>query len=251
MPDARDTFAELANALSGIDSKAPKEIEPRHADRFAIHRNNVVHSRVETLRSIFPVVEKLVGTRFFAGLAKAYIERHPLTSPILSKQGEAFAEFIAGFAPAASVPYLTDIARIEWLRLQAYHAEDAIPLPISALAQVSKDRLPGLVIGVHPSLGLVQSNWPVFSIWGDSTGLDPETQVDMSEPQAVAIVRPRLTVETYLLPTDGYAFLAKLADGAALGQAAQAAAELVAEFDLSHHLQALFEIGAVISLDPG
>jgi hypothetical protein len=39
-----------------------------------------------------------------------------------------FPDFIEQFEPASSVPYLADVARLEMLRVRAFHAADADPL---------------------------------------------------------------------------------------------------------------------------
>ena len=250
MQDTPDTCTELVKALNGAPANVPETIAPGDRERFGVHCNNVAHSRITTLRSIFPAAERLVGELFFIGLARAYIEHDPPTSPLLFRYGRGFPEFIAGFTPAASVPYLADVARIEWLRLQAYHAQDATPLAIAVLGQVPEERLPGLVLGLHPSLGLVQSRWPAYSIWAECTEAEAAPPVDMAEAQSIAVLRPELSVETHLLPTGGGVFLAQLAGGTLLGPAAQAAADAVPGFDLSQHLGGVFEIGAVVALDP-
>ena len=45
------------------------------AKRFAVYRNNVAVGLTRALASRFPVVERLVGEEFFAGMARAYIAR--------------------------------------------------------------------------------------------------------------------------------------------------------------------------------
>jgi hypothetical protein len=69
------------------------------AQRFAIYRNNVAVSLVRALAVRFPVTEKIVGEEFFAGMSRAFIERHPPTSPVLIAYGDRFAEFVEGFEP--------------------------------------------------------------------------------------------------------------------------------------------------------
>jgi len=50
---------------------------------------------------------------------------HPRASAraaALAEYGDGFADFLAGFAPAQSLPYLADVARLEWAINAAYHA---------------------------------------------------------------------------------------------------------------------------------
>jgi len=100
--------------------------------RFAVHRNNFVVGLVDALAESFPVTQALVGQAFFRGMARERVLADPPRSPLLTDYALGFADFVAGFAPAAVVPYLADVARIEALRIQAYHAADAVPLPGAA-----------------------------------------------------------------------------------------------------------------------
>ncbi|WNQ37918.1 HvfC/BufC N-terminal domain-containing protein [Bordetella pertussis] len=88
------------------------------AQRYAIYRNNVVASLIQALADTFPVCRELVGADFFHGHAHAYVARRLPRSPVLARYGGAFAAFVAAHAPAASVPYLADMARLEYLRVR-------------------------------------------------------------------------------------------------------------------------------------
>lgn len=248
MSRSRQDREAFGRSLVEPDASAPEQILPNHQARFDVHRNNVSHARIETLRSIFPVVQQLVGQEFFTALARAFIEHAPPTSPLLFRYGGDFADFVSGFPPASSVPYLCDIARIEWLRLQAYHAEDADPLGLVALAEVPPDELPALQLGLHPSLGIVRSRWPVFSIWANSLDPNEEYLVDMDDAQSVLVLRVDLQVQTMPMSDAAARFLNELVHGARLGAAAETTHASVPGFDLGEQLAALFQNNAVVSL---
>ena len=163
--------------------------------------------------------------------------------------GERFGDFLDDFAPAAGVPYLGDVARLEWARLYAYHAADAQPLAIERLAEIPAGDLEAARLRFHPSLRLLTSRFPVASLWAATTGADPSAEVDMKQSEAVAVLRPGFAVDLRVLPQDGYEFLAWLAEGRSLGEAADALVRISASFDLAHHLQGLFQMGAVVSIE--
>src|SRR3546814_9077986 len=87
----------------------------------------------------------------------------PPSSPVLLHYGAEFPDFIASFPPAESLPYLADVARIERAATEAYHECEALPLILSALADVPPDRAPMLRFRLHPSLRLVRSPYPARS----------------------------------------------------------------------------------------
>jgi hypothetical protein len=254
-----DVQASFVEALTKPDLAVPDAIGRRLGRpvkrRFDVYRNNVVAGMTEALRATYPAVEKLVGADFFSASARVYLDQYPARSPLLFRYGEAFGDFLDGFPPALSTPYLGDVARLEWARLRAYHAEDRETLPIDALgrrldAKSAGAANPGdLRFSLHPSLALLRSRWPILSLWAASTGQAASEDVDMKVSEAALVIRPALTVETRQLPTPSFAFMSALMKGETLEQAAAAAVEADAEFDLTTQLQALFALGAVVAIN--
>lgn len=130
--------------------------------RFAVYRNNVQHGLSVALATRFPVIERLVGADFFAATARVFAAQHPPETPVLQDWGEAFPTFLAGFEPAAELPYLADVARLEWLRGRAYHAADA---PAADPAGLAVFRPKTLRLTLAPSVTGFASRWPAVSIW--------------------------------------------------------------------------------------
>ena len=194
------------------------------------------------------MVRRLVGAEFFKAVARAYVAEAPPRSPVLLLYGRSFGTFLDDFPPAARVPYLGDVARLEWARLYAYHAADAAPLEIASLSALPESALGGLRFTLHPSLRLLRSRWPVVSIWAASSDAGTADAVDMDSGQEAAVIRPALTVDLRLLPAGGFDFIADLKDGVTLAEAAERAVDRDAAFELAGHLQGLFEIGAVTAL---
>jgi hypothetical protein len=249
LADSQEAFA---RALRDPGLPAPADIH-RPADalqtrRFNVHRNNFVVSLIEALEATFPAVRKLVGEVFFKGCARAFIDAEPPTSPVLLLYGRGFGDFLDRFEPARSVPYLGDVARLEWARLRSYHAADVAPARIEALAALARADGGDARFMLHPSFALIRSRWPVVTLWSACTGDGPEPDVDMARGEDGIVVRPELTVDTRIAPAGGGTFMARLQAGDTLGQAALIASEETPGFDLAIHLQGLFAIGAVAAV---
>jgi hypothetical protein len=249
VPSLAETQAAFAAALAEPSLPVPAGLRPPAKRRFDVHRNNRAAGLIEVLEASFPAVRRLVGADFFKAAAKAYIRQSPPASPVLLLYGERFGDFLEAFEPAGGVPYLGDVARLEWARLAAYHAVDAAPLSVARLAEVPQASLPALRFTLHPSLHLLFSRWPVASLWAATTGADAGVAVDMKRGEDVAVLRPMLSVELRVLPPGGRAFIAALAAGDTLAAAAEAAVAAAPNSDLAHHLQGLFALGAVTALD--
>jgi hypothetical protein len=163
----------FARALFDAERRAPPSVERASeadaARRFAIYRNNVHASLSAALAARFPVVERLVGADFFRAMALHFVGRHPPRSPVLSTYGAAFPSFIDRFEPAAALPYVGDIARLEWARAVAYHAADDHPFDISTLLSMSPERLHDAILTFHPGTNVILSEYPIVSIWRTNT----------------------------------------------------------------------------------
>jgi hypothetical protein len=250
MPSLSDMQAGFAGALlrpggpvpDGLAS--PHRLAPRR--RFGVYRNNVHASLTVVLRDRFPAVQRLVGAEFFAAMAREFIAMHPPRSTVLMRYGGNFAGFIDGFAPVAGLPYLGDVARLEWARAVALHAADARPLEIEALRRIPPEHVERLIFTLHPSLRILRSEWPVISIW-DANQLEGAAQADLGAGGEDALVlRPGLEVVVHRLPDGGAAFIAALAGGQSLGAAAAEGVAAAPVFALQGNLTALLRCGAVI-----
>jgi len=199
------------------------------AQRFAIHRNNVTVSLIDALADTFPVVQALVGGDFFRALAREFVRTAPPASPVLAWYGEEFPAFVAGFAPAAGVPYLADVARLEYARVLAFHAADAAPVAGAAVAAPLAEpaTLPGLAVRFVPGCALLRSPWAIASLWAAHQGDDEAgalSRIDPATPENALVCRRGLDVEVRALTAGDAAFVAALMAGAVLGDAVVAGA---------------------------
>lgn len=250
----RSDFQEsFASALLDPGLQPPETVQAAAAQtsqhRFNIYRNNVVSGITGALRATYPAVDKLVGREFFNAAARAYMKTELPRSPLLFQYGGTFGSFLETFPPAASVPYLGDIARLEWARLEAFHAANCAPLKIDSLGELSESEISRVRFALHPSLALIQSSWPVVSLWAASVGLGTSEDVNMKRSEQAIVIRPDMTVNTQSIPRDSLIFIAELQAGGILEQAAGKAAAVSEGFDLAANIHSLFALGCVTGLD--
>jgi hypothetical protein len=242
----------LANLQAGFSHKLMRRGGPAPAGllrskRFRVYRNNVFASLINALRSRYPVIERLVGEDFFEATAGHFIEAHPPRSPVLIDYGEDFGPFLESFEPANTLPYLADVARLEWLRHMAYHAEDRKALGPPDLTRAPSDRAFALTFEFHPSAALIVSPYPIVSIW-ETNAHDAETRPIGPNVvgEAALIVRPDYEVQIMRLDDAEHAFAGALAEGATLGDAAAKGAEIEG-FNLAPAIAKLITAGAFCS----
>lgn len=253
------SWPELQGAFAGalLDPRRPVPagvVDPAGAAcarRFGVYRNNVAAGLAGALAESFPAVQRLVGKDFFQAMAIAYARTDPPRSPVMAAYGAGFADFIAGFEPAASLPYLADVARIEQAWVEAYHSADAEPIDPALLAELPQEALPHLRLRLHPSLRVVRSPWAVLSIWRCNAEAAPADRVeDAGTPEDALILRPQAEVEVRALGPGAALFLQALVAGDPVVEAWRQALGEAADFDLAAHLAGLLEMGAVAGFEP-
>jgi hypothetical protein len=221
--------------------------------RWAVHRNNAVSGLIDGLACTFPVVQDQVGTEFFRAMAGRFVRQAPPRSPVLAHYGAGLPEFIAGFGPAATLPWLADLAALEWARVQATHAADAQVASREQVAEVLASCTdPGaLRLHLHPSVRALASHHAVVSIWAAHQGVLDLAEVDCHQPESALVLRPGLDVLVLAAPPGQQALVQALQCGHALGSAAALAAEAHAAFSLPDALGQLLAHGALTHLETG
>lgn len=227
-------------------------------ERLAIYRNNVFSNLRGALRDSYPVIFRLLGEKFFNHAADEYGRAHPSVSGDLQDFGSDFCAFLATFEPCAELPYLPDVARLEWAWDMAFNAAGSAPLALTRIESVPPEHYAGLHFSLHPSCTLLVSNYPILRIWqvnqADYAG---DQQVDLSEGGVrLAVTRGNdFAVSILPLTVGEFAFLQAVADGsnleAALERALESALGSASGFDLgvairhfiSHEIIVDFKLG--------
>ncbi len=160
--------------------------------RMAIYRNNVYAALSKALEAIYPVILRLVGDEFFKFAARRYIDAYPSRSGDLNRFGTDFAEFLSTFEHAASLPYLPDVARLEWCCHQAYSAIDDSPLNLHRLAAVPHEDYGRLRFRLNHASQLLRSAWPIDAIWRvNQADYEGDQAVDLSSGGVNLLIQRR------------------------------------------------------------
>ena len=241
----------FAEAIVLGDAPIPATVRrasgPAYASRFGVYRNNVITGLIKAVAARYPVVRKLLWDDAFNRVAHRYVTAEPPRSPVMAEYGDGFPQFLRNVGQCAAADYLADVAELEAARTRAYHAADAVPLPRDALAALAPEDLPDLRLTLHPSVVLLQSRFPVVSIW-EANRQDNDNTIREWKPECALIARPRLQVEVRPLSTGVHAFVAALAGGQTVGAAIAPGEASGPEFDLGECFSALIAADIVIGL---
>jgi hypothetical protein len=198
---------------------------------FAVYRNTVLTGCIDALQANYPAVSRLVGDEWFRATAAIYARANLPRHPTMLDYGSNFADFLVDFEPAAGLPYLAGVARLDRFWTEAHIARDEAPVAAAALAHLAAAELARAVLRPHPS-----ARWawfdgePIVTIWERNrraeTIVDDEGSAapDLDwRAEGVLITRPQGKVEWTALPKAGCAFLDACAAGSTLADAATAA----------------------------
>ncbi|MGK5059371.1 MNIO family bufferin maturase [Janthinobacterium sp. LB2P49] len=233
----------FATALFDTVAVLPSFAGEAVSQRFSLYRSNLNATWRRTLGQAYPVVLALVGEDFFGGLARAYGRQYPSDSADLNQFGARFADFLAAFPPVAELPYLPDMARLEWAVHLAHYAPDAQGLAPESLAGLPPDQLEARHFALHPACALLASNWQAAALWqahqegdGQSKGQGAFPQ-DMQVASYALVCRPRWKAQVLVVDGAAHAALLALQQGQTFGAALDAAFELAPAFDLAGYLR--------------
>nr|WP_315261591.1 DUF692 family multinuclear iron-containing protein [uncultured Duganella sp.] len=241
----------FAGALldAGLSGQALTQFRSEQAaHRFALYRGNQSETWRKTLAAAYPVLLALVGDEFFGGLARAYGRARPSDNPDLNQFGAGLAAFLRGFPHAAQLPYLPDMAALEWALHRAHYAPAADPVDAAQLAALSPQQVEAATFGLHPAAQLLTADYAVAALWQahqpDSGVAFPE---DMAAPSYALVARPQWTPLLVPLGVAAHAALDAMAHGATFGAALDAALERDDDFDVAASLQQWLALGVLVA----
>jgi hypothetical protein len=248
MPSLRELQVQLATSMGALDSAMPLEaanVDPAvMSPRARIYRNSMRSILHDALCASYPVVRRLVGDKYFESLAWHYQHAHPSTSGNIQDYGGSLAIFIDSQPDLIALPYLGDVARLEWMIQECARAAAPAPADLGALLALPPQRYGDLKFTLCSGARLLCSSYPVLHIWQvnkDPGSEDPAAVVSLAEGgELLLVIRRGTDVEIERLRPGEFAFLCQLEQGHAIECAIDNAvtAEPGVDFArvLSHHL---------------
>lgn len=251
-PAAEPSSESPARSATPAASTAPVAA-PLAQPGFAVYRNTVASACIDALQANYPTVSRLVGNDWFRAAARIYLKENPPRQPAMLALGEDFAVFLADFGPAAELPYLEGVARLDRLWTRAHVAADAPALAPARVAALAPSQLASARLGLHPAACWAQfDDVPVATIWRRHRDAGPDAEVDLADlawrGDGVLLTRPEDAVQWIAIDVGAAAFLAACARGEALAPAAAAALDAQPDADLATMMAQLLAAGAFAQL---
>ena len=216
----------------------------RRADGLAAHR-----SPLDGLTAhFFPVTRRVAGDESFDTMVRRFIAAERSRPATRFPNWDAFPSFLRSHGKVASIEYVADIAELEMARGKAKYAADALPIGAHAFPSLPAGRLRRLRLGLHPSIFLVASRFPIVTIWETNQSGHENGRVVRWSAECALVARPFLEVEVRRLPPGGYAFISVLSQGRTIAAALDAATAADPKFDMAINCALLIEANVVIGI---
>lgn len=251
LPEFQRRFAAALDSAAGEAAMLPLLAgdEARARALLAVYRGNSAANVIAALRLAYPVCAQITGDDYFDALARRYRDAVPSSDGDLNRYGASFADFLDGFEPVRALPYLPDVARLEWAVHTASTAADAQPADASLFTGLDIDALAGAQLRFTPGFALCSSAWPVADIWlahqGEGRVLD---DIRLDHGQHAQVWREGWRVRVAPLDAATCVLWTALQGGACLGEAWTRAGECDAGFDLGAAIGDALDRGCLLAL---
>ena len=192
-------------------------------ERLAVYAGGYQTRMREALAEVYEAVHRVLGEGPFEALSRAYAERHPSHDYNLSLSGRHLPEFLAASSWSERLPFLPDLARLEWAVCLAFHAQERPPCDLRRLAAAAPEAWARVRVVFQPSVAVVSSRWPILDIW--AVRQEPPGAINIAlegRPQDVLVCRRELQVRCEALEHGQALVLEPLLAGQPLGQALEA-----------------------------
>jgi hypothetical protein len=207
--------------------------------RLNVYRGAVHATLCDALAALYPAVVQLVDVRFFRQTARQYLRACPLSQGDQRGFGSDFPQFLDSLRALRSLPYVPDLARLEWALHEVEHAPaDPHEFDLSLLGRVTDAEWRRLRFRLHRATALVTSGFPVLQIWEAHRDGTPRPEVipDRGSTHLLVVRTSDCTVGTRPLSVGEYTLLQAFATGRALEDAHRLVMDVDPKFDLSRTL---------------
>lgn len=164
--EVQKVFAQALNEhqTSGL-AKMIKQGRFAPEELVQVYQNNFEISFTDALAAIFVSLEKIVGSVCFAQLARRYLRDHPSGSGDLHQFGSHLAASLSQTPGLENLPYLSDIASIDWAWHEVFHAEGPTWPEADALQQQLQAMQGDIAFVFNTSFRLLITSHSVFRLW--------------------------------------------------------------------------------------
>jgi len=171
------------------------------AQRMQVYQNNYRLSLIDALSSVYGHVAAFTGAPFTRKALEHFIEQYPPSEPALHTYGSIFPTFLDNYEPAQGIPYLSDVAALEW----AVHALQYQKSPDTLAAG-----------SINPCIMIIESDYALLNLWMVASGQLPPEAVSLDqEGQVVCVLLHDFEVRIVALSNEEFDALKQISESKA------------------------------------
>ncbi len=215
----------------------------------AIYRNTSARGAIEALAANYPTVRELLGGPLFENLAGQFARDFPPRGPVLALYGAGFADFLEEQGIATELPYLSDVARIDRLHIEAFLSADAAPLDLYGLRAIAPEGWTDLKLKLHPAVRFAWFTSPAMRIWLAHRRHEELVEMTIAwAAEGALFVRPFDAVEAHPIGRAAHRLLFGIRLGDTVGDSAIATLALYPDADIGALFASLAALGLFASV---
>lgn len=189
-----------------------------HGNRFSVYQEGYVARLVEVLEEAYEAVVAIIGHERFHALAESYIRKHPSQTTNINHYGREMNLFLKGEPLLKEFPFLSDLARWEWMIIESFHAGALPALTSSDIAALSNWAEVSIVL--QPHIHIMKSEWNLLELWNCRTNPEKKDALpELRQPTQLLVYRQGTELRTVSIGSACYDLLAGLKGGLSFGEA--------------------------------
>lgn len=240
----------LFDPKTSLAARDIPELEPTPTldKQVELYRRQALDNLAAQMCRVFPICHRLLPPREFRSACDQYFLSSVPQAMDPMQYAKGFIAFLEGFTTEKDLPYLADVAMMDYGCYQARQAMDAVPVNSKMFTDASPEQLSNRRIQLHPACFWMSSSYAIYDIWQRFNTARPTQTVNSLKSQEVLIIRPQLRVEVHKVDIGFVKTLDALDAGETLNQALLQGNLADPQFNAMAALQFLIQNKLIIAL---
>jgi hypothetical protein len=158
-------LARLGSAPGDLAAVVAGDSKLDEVGRVGVYADMYFDRLLDILRMDFPKLLAVLGEEAFAGLAADFLEAAPPAGFSLRDLGAPLPRFIESYPALSDRPWLAELARLEWTRVDVFDGPDSPVWTFEDLRSLPPDRFAELPLTAVPTHRLVTGAYAVEEVW--------------------------------------------------------------------------------------
>jgi hypothetical protein len=208
-------------------------------ERLAVYNQQYWFRLLTVMQEEYPLMERILGVREFNKLVTDYLSVYPSIAPSLRYLSDRFVDFLTSDAAGAFGSSINiQTAKLEYLYIQAFDAEELGPLTFATMEQA--EAAMSNPLRFQPHVGFSKTDWALVEA-RRAIRKDPEIKTIIPEEKTEywSVFRGKNGVSSHQLDRLQWPLIQALFAGQPFDEACESVAETMQDSDLEEFSQSI------------